>query len=215
MNIADRMQSLRKTKGISQEELADIVGVSRQAVSKWESEQSTPDVEKIILLSDYFDVTTDYLLRGVEPAAEGQCRRDAMLFTLAGTVINAVGLVLAVTVWLERYRSYTAGIGLIVMALGTMVFFVGQLTDSQNRAKAKAVFLFYNIWILLLIPSASCFNILDGLYGGYSGRIAPLPELGNSLVTYGLYWLLYLTVCITADILISKIMRRNAQAKHL
>lgn len=52
MTIADRIQNLRKTKGISQEELADKIGVSRQAVSKWESEQSTPDVEKIILLSE-------------------------------------------------------------------------------------------------------------------------------------------------------------------
>ena len=42
MTIADRIQNLRKTKGISQEELADNIGVSRQAVSKWESEQSTP-----------------------------------------------------------------------------------------------------------------------------------------------------------------------------
>lgn len=67
MNMADRIQYLRKSKGISQEELADKVGVSRQAVSKWESEQSTPDVEKIILLSDLFDVTTDYLLKGIEP----------------------------------------------------------------------------------------------------------------------------------------------------
>ena len=49
MNMADRIQYLRKSKGISQEELADKVGVSRQAVSKWESEQSTPDLEKIII----------------------------------------------------------------------------------------------------------------------------------------------------------------------
>lgn len=52
MNIADRIQNLRKSKGISQEELADIINVSRQAVSKWESGQSTPDIEKIISLMD-------------------------------------------------------------------------------------------------------------------------------------------------------------------
>lgn len=46
MNLADRIQYLRKQKGYSQEDLADKVGVSRQAVSKWESEQSTPDLEK-------------------------------------------------------------------------------------------------------------------------------------------------------------------------
>lgn len=61
MNLADRIQHLRKVKGISQEQLADSLGVSRQAVSKWESEQSTPDVEKIILLSEYFETTTDFL----------------------------------------------------------------------------------------------------------------------------------------------------------
>ena len=52
MNISDRIQHLRKSKGISQEELADKVGVSRQAVSKRESEQSTPD---IILLNEDVD----------------------------------------------------------------------------------------------------------------------------------------------------------------
>lgn len=69
MNIADRIQYLRKQKGLSQEELADKVGVSRQAVSKWESEQSTPDVEKIIIMSDLFEVTTDYILKGIEPVS--------------------------------------------------------------------------------------------------------------------------------------------------
>lgn len=67
MTIADRIQSLRKSKGMSQEELADAVGVSRQAVSKWESEQATPDLDKVIIMSDIFEVTTDYLLKGIEP----------------------------------------------------------------------------------------------------------------------------------------------------
>ncbi len=70
MNVADRIQNLRKIKGISQEQLAEAIGVSRQAVSKWESEQSTPDLEKIVLMSDFFDVTTDYLLKGIEPTDE-------------------------------------------------------------------------------------------------------------------------------------------------
>jgi transcriptional regulator with XRE-family HTH domain len=67
MTIADRIQSLRKSKGMSQEELADAVGVSRQAVSKWESEQATPDLDKVVIMSDIFEVTTDYLLKGIEP----------------------------------------------------------------------------------------------------------------------------------------------------
>lgn len=60
---------LQRDKGLSQEELADKVGVSRQAVSKWESEQSTPDIEKIIIMSELFEVTTDYILKGIEPVS--------------------------------------------------------------------------------------------------------------------------------------------------
>lgn len=70
MGIADRIQYLRNTKGISQEELANKVGVSRQAVSKWESEQSTPDLEELIIMSDFFGVTTDYILKGIEPVVD-------------------------------------------------------------------------------------------------------------------------------------------------
>lgn len=69
MNMSDRIQYLRKQKGYSQEELADKVGVSRQAVSKWESEQSMPDLEKVIIMSELFEVTTDYILKGIEPVS--------------------------------------------------------------------------------------------------------------------------------------------------
>ena len=67
MNISDRIQTLRKAKGMSQEQLADAVGVSRQAVSKWESEQASPDLYKVVIMSELFDVTTDYILKGIEP----------------------------------------------------------------------------------------------------------------------------------------------------
>ena len=72
MSIADRILMLRKSKGMSQEQLAEAVGVSRQAVSKWESEQASPDPEKIIALSEIFGVTTDYLLKGIEPEEEAE-----------------------------------------------------------------------------------------------------------------------------------------------
>ncbi len=66
MTIGVKIQNLRKQKGLSQEQLAEAVGVSRQAVSKWEAEQSVPDIDKIILICDYFGVTTDYILRNEE-----------------------------------------------------------------------------------------------------------------------------------------------------
>lgn len=69
--LGRRIQELRREKGISQEGLAEKMGVSRQAVSKWESGQSAPDLEKLVALSEFFGTTTDYLLKGIEPVQAG------------------------------------------------------------------------------------------------------------------------------------------------
>ncbi len=79
MKLSERIQHLRKSRGMSQEELAEEIGVSRQAVSKWESEQSMPDLEKVILLSDFFGVTTDYLLKGREPEPQQENKKETRL----------------------------------------------------------------------------------------------------------------------------------------
>ncbi len=63
MILADKITNLRKKNGWSQEELAEKMQVSRQAVSKWEGAQTVPDLEKILALSKLFGVTTDYLLK--------------------------------------------------------------------------------------------------------------------------------------------------------
>ncbi len=63
MIFADKLVKLRKKSGMSQEELAEKMNVSRQAVSKWESAQSVPDLEKILQLGNLFGVTLDYLLK--------------------------------------------------------------------------------------------------------------------------------------------------------
>ena len=62
MKLAEKLFELRKEKGWSQEKLAEQINVSRQSISKWESGQVLPEIEKIIELSKIFQVTTDYLL---------------------------------------------------------------------------------------------------------------------------------------------------------
>ncbi len=66
MTIGEKIYKLRSDKGISQETMAFDLGVSRQAVSKWETDQSIPDLDKIKLLSDYFEVSIDYLVKDIE-----------------------------------------------------------------------------------------------------------------------------------------------------
>lgn len=71
MILADKIIDLRKKAGLSQEELAEKLGVSRQSVSKWEGAQSTPDLNRILQLSEIFGVSTDYLLKeDIETAQE-------------------------------------------------------------------------------------------------------------------------------------------------
>lgn len=66
MKLGDNIQKFRRRLNMSQEELAEKCGVSRQAVTKWETSESTPSLDNIILLADLFGITTDELLGRVE-----------------------------------------------------------------------------------------------------------------------------------------------------
>lgn len=71
MILADKIIELRKRAGMSQEELAEKLGVSRQSISKWEGAQSTPDLNRILQLSEIFGVSTDSLLKDTEELSAG------------------------------------------------------------------------------------------------------------------------------------------------
>ena len=66
MDFSEKILTLRKANDMTQEQLAEKLDVSRQSVSKWESGQASPELEKIVALSTLFDVTTDYLLKSSE-----------------------------------------------------------------------------------------------------------------------------------------------------
>lgn len=67
MELHERIAVIRKAKGLTQEQLGELVDVSRQAVSKWESGQAVPDVQTVIRLCQELDVSADYILLGKEP----------------------------------------------------------------------------------------------------------------------------------------------------
>lgn len=200
MTIADRIQVLRKTKGISQEALADKLGVSRQAVSKWESEQSIPDMEKVIAMSDYFEVTTDYILKGIETSDQADRKGNvAGTLTIAATVFNFIGLILSAAVWYEQQTAFAVAIGLSLMAIGCMVFGIGTANDNESaRKKAKTQFWSINIWLLSFIPFSFVYNILMGGVG------APYPIPVNSYIGFVAFWVVYISVCLLVDYAIQK-----------
>lgn len=66
MKFHEKLQSLRKKQGLSQEELGFELQVSRQTISKWEAGQSYPDFQRLVMLSDYFDMTLDELIKDID-----------------------------------------------------------------------------------------------------------------------------------------------------
>lgn len=72
MNIGEKLFELRKNKNLSQEEVAEKLNVTRQTVSKWETNQSTPDFDKIVPLCELFEISTDELLRGKKSESQAE-----------------------------------------------------------------------------------------------------------------------------------------------
>ena len=76
MTFGEKLQTLRQKAGMSQDALAEKLSVSRQAVSRWERDETMPETDKVVLLADLFGVTTDYLLRQQAEPKETQSTND-------------------------------------------------------------------------------------------------------------------------------------------
>ncbi len=97
--LSEKLYQLRKKSGLSQEQLAEQLNVSRQAISKWESGTAVPESEKLITISNYFDVSVDYLLKDevvdITNSTEVDNKMNSKM--LAGSIIciaGSVGMIL-------------------------------------------------------------------------------------------------------------------------
>lgn len=93
MTFGNRLYELRKNSGLSQEELAELLDVSRQSVSKWESDKGYPEMTRLIFLSDYFSVSLDYLMRGEKQEKLSEQKQEALEYH-TDTLINRVQIFL-------------------------------------------------------------------------------------------------------------------------
>ena len=93
--LSEKLYQLRKKSGLSQEQLAEQMNVSRQAISKWESGSAFPESEKLIIISNFFGVTVDYLLKDDEEGdvktANSEADKNPKM--LAGMIICIAGIV--------------------------------------------------------------------------------------------------------------------------
>ena len=72
MSLGERLYELRKKKGLSQEEVAEKLNVTRQSVSKWETDESKPDFDKIVPICELYEISTNELLSGTKEEKEEQ-----------------------------------------------------------------------------------------------------------------------------------------------
>ena len=123
MNFPEKLQKLRKERGWSQEELANRITVSRQAVSKWELGTAVPDTDNIVQLSELFGVTTDYLIkdgldsdedipavaRTAEKVKNAEQSRQLLIAGIITLVLGIiiVGVLLTLSQVIESYQKVT------------------------------------------------------------------------------------------------------------
>ena len=76
MTFGERLYQLRKNANLTKEQLAELLEVSRQSVSKWEQDKAYPEMTRLLFLSDYFQVSLDYLMRGTEEPEKSERHRQ-------------------------------------------------------------------------------------------------------------------------------------------
>ncbi|MGN0631587.1 MAG: helix-turn-helix domain-containing protein [Ruminococcus sp.] len=150
MILADKIIKHRKQNGWSQEELAEQLGISRQAVSKWESAQSIPDLDKILKLSSIFGVTTDYLLKD-EIEADSFTGEDVM------PPVRKISMEEANTfLELRKKASLRIAIGTLLCILSPICLIVlGAASELKNAPISENAAGFAGLAVMLVLVAAA------------------------------------------------------------
>lgn len=147
LNLGEKIYNLRKQKNLSQEDLASILNVSRQTISKWETGESNPDIDKIVPLCNFFEISTDEFLKGKDIVYERKLtkeksRNKALTFSLC-LVIFSVMVIL--TILLSETEVNEGIISAIIMFCITLIgvlliyYFLSTPKESNNIKENKVI----------------------------------------------------------------------------
>ena len=188
MTLGKKLQQLRKAKGLSQEQLAEQINVSRQAISKWELEEAVPDTSKVILLSKLFQVSTDYLLKDdldndINPLpakdANDSPQGKSRMLTIICLGIVAIGFLICAISWLRWFKFLTynmifilqenilpVSIGFIVQIIGVVIFeaFNSRYISEADNSKVRRNFYTVSVWLVFLFPSIYVANTFFSIF---------------------------------------------------
>lgn len=208
MKLSDKLVGLRKSAGMSQEELAEKLNVSRQAISRWEMGTAMPDAVNILQLSKLFHVTTDYLLNE-------EYESDADLPQVRAVKADGVrqGMILLVTLEvMSLILQFTAAIVLqstfftvlsflpFVAAVGGFEYAYQKKADAQNEKTRQLRRRFYEIsvWLGLYFPLRLLVQAVMNCY----------PRPYDTLVLEGVLAAVYL---LTAALITLRIEKQRPQ----
>lgn len=154
MSLSENLQNLRKIKNMSQEELAEKLNVSRQAVSKWESGSGYPETEKIISICEIFDCSMDELVKGkiTEDVKKEKNEYDSVMSKIAKTTSFAIGLILLGVSFMltilgfapnEQAEDQYALIGVVMILIAVVfavpIFIMDNMKLENFKKKNKTV----------------------------------------------------------------------------
>lgn len=111
ISFGEKLLGLRKQKGLSQDELGGFINVSRQTISKWELNETTPELEKLVLLSSFFEVSLDDLIKG---SSSQQNSSKARLSSESKTIIKRAMIFLAIII----------GVVVVIDVVSMIIYFV-------------------------------------------------------------------------------------------
>lgn len=158
MILAEKILNLRKKNGWSQEELANQLSVSRQSVSKWESAQSIPDLEKILMMSRLFGVTTDYLLKDtMEEEEYPQIAEEPFCPVKKVSMEEAVNFL---NIKRDTIKYVSGGVFLCVISPIPLLLLL--MFSEAGRVEEKTAVMLGVISILLLVAFAVALFLFSG-----------------------------------------------------
>ena len=194
MLLGEKLRKLRIARQLSQEQLADKLQVSRQAISKWELGESMPDTENLILLSKFYGVSIDYLLLNeLNISSELETKRSRsspiFIFGMGGLII---GLTLSIVLWCTYQSILMASIGLIIQIISVTVVLIKQ---SELSSQLQRLFLMISAW--MIFPFI-CFYIGSLMMNFY-------PVSRSAMLDFIVEFIFYLVVCTGITVTLKKV----------
>lgn len=223
MTLGERIKICRQKAGLSQEQVAEQVGVSRQAVTKWEADRSAPSTENLFKLAEIFGTTVDLLLTEQgEPVEQGKAEgapipgkqgwkrnfRAALLVALGYLAVYLVGRIL----WCDLFRSTLLGWLFTVRPSGEHSYLYGWLLSSNLFWYAMAVSVLPALWGRTRFSAVTAAGFLVGIGAGM--LFGPYPEgaaLGHGHYGWAIWGAVYL-ISAAAGVLAER-RRKKLNAK--